>query len=247
MERLGSLCDIAIGRTPSRARSEYWGPGAPWLSVADMNQGRDLVTTTETITDRALQDARYQQVVPGTVLLSFKLSIGKVGIARTRMYTNEAIAHLPIRDESRIRADYLYWALKTTDLMPGADRAAMGATLNMAKLREIRIPLPPTKDQQSITEILDRVDTLMAKRRAALAQFDELVQAIFLDLFGDPVRNLPGWPTLRLQDTLSMPLRNGLSPSHAGKVKAKVLTLSAVTGSEFDASPDFSVVRPTAP
>jgi len=59
-------------------------------------------------------------------------------------------------------------------------------------------------------------------------------QSIFLDLFGDPATNPKGWEMLRLQDVLSMPLRNGLSPSHVGKITAKVLTLSAITGSEFD-------------
>ena len=48
---LGELCDVVIGRTPSRARSDYWGPGHPWLSIADMNQGSEIWTTKESITD----------------------------------------------------------------------------------------------------------------------------------------------------------------------------------------------------
>ena len=101
----------------------------------------------------------------------------------------------------------------------------------------LRIPAPPAlPEQRRISEVLDRVQALRTKRRVALAQHDTLIQGIFLDLFGDPATNPKGWEMLRVQDVLSMPLRNGLSPSNVGKVTAKVLTLSAITGSEFDDS-----------
>ena len=103
-------------------------------------------------------------------------------------------------------------------------------------LARYEFPLPPLAEQRRIAEVLDRAEALRAKRRAALAQLDFLTQSIFLDLFGDPATNPKGWPLLRLENVLSIPLRNGLSPSNAGKVNAKVLTLSAITGSDFDAT-----------
>jgi type I restriction enzyme, S subunit len=98
------------------------------------------------------------------------------------------------------------------------------------------VPAPALTEQRRIAKILDRAEALRGKRRAALAQLDNLTRSIFLDLFGDPELNPRNWKMLRLQDALSMPLRNGLSPSHAGKIVAKVLTLSAITGSGFDSS-----------
>lgn len=98
------------------------------------------------------------------------------------------------------------------------------------------VPAPALAEQRRIAKILDRAEALRGKRRAALAQLDNLTRSIFLDLFGDPELNPRNWKMLRLQDALSMPLRNGLSPSHAGKIVAKVLTLSAITGSGFDSS-----------
>jgi type I restriction enzyme S subunit len=82
--------------------------------------------------------------------------------------------------------------------------------------------------------VLDRAEALRAKRRAALAELDTLTQVIFLDIFGDPASNPKGWPSVRLEQTLVIPLRNGLSPSNTGKISGKVLTLSAITGSGFD-------------
>lgn len=103
-----------------------------------------------------------------------------------------------------------------------------------AYVAKIEIPLPPLAEQRRIAEVLDRVEALRAKRRAVIAQLDSLIQSFFLDIFGDPATNPKGWPLLQLQDALVMPLRNGLSPSKVGKVNAKVLTLSAITGSGFD-------------
>ena len=140
---LGKLCEVNIGRTPARDRQDYWGHGNLWLSIADMNQGRILETTKERITDVAVCECNCRLVEVGTVLLSFKLSIGKVGIASVPLFHNEAIASLPIRDTSRLLPDYLYWALQTIDLTHGLDRAAKGLTLNKAKLLEIKLPIPP--------------------------------------------------------------------------------------------------------
>lgn len=58
----------------------------------------------------------------------------------------------------------------------------------------LRFPVPPLSDQRRIAEVLDRAEALRAKRRAALAQLDSLTQAIFIEMFGDPVTNPKGWP-----------------------------------------------------
>ena len=202
VEPLGELCDVQIGKTPKRAEARFWGEGHPWLSISDMNQGRELSVTSETITQAAVDELNCRAVDAGTVLLSFKLSIGKVGVAGIRMFTNEAIAHLPIVDD-RLETDYLYWALRTIPLTTDADRAAMGATLNKAKLKRIQIPLPPLDEQRRIAAILDAADGLRTKRRQALAKLDTLTQAIFIDMFGDPVENPLGWPDDRVLDDVA--------------------------------------------
>jgi type I restriction enzyme S subunit len=200
---LGALCEINIGRTPARERREFWGPSFPWLSIADMNQGREIRQTKEMITERAVRECNCRQVEAGTVLLSFKLSIGKVGIASVPLFTNEAIAALPIRDERRLDPVFLTWALQSINLASGLDRAAKGLTLNKAKLIDVPIPLPPLAEQRRIATILDQAEALRAKRRHALAQLDTLIQYIFLDLFGDPAANPKGWPIVRIGDLLS--------------------------------------------
>lgn len=197
---LGDICNIEVGKTPSRAEPDFWRSGAlPWLSIADMNQGRFLTSTKESVTEAGAKAARMKLVAPGTLLLSFKLSLGKVGIAKIPLFTNEAIAALTdLRND--VNTDYMYWALRNADFLGGSDRAAMGNTLNKAKLKEIRIPLPPLPEQRRIASILDKADALRAKRRKAIAKLDQLLQSVFLEMFGDPVTNPHDFTVMQLGD-----------------------------------------------
>ncbi|PBS13835.1 hypothetical protein CMZ82_03405 [Lysobacteraceae bacterium NML93-0792] len=191
---LGDLCEIQIGKTPSRSESAYWRGGTlAWLSIADMNQGRRLKHTKECVTEAGARAAGLKLVRPGTILLSYKLSIGKVGVAQIPMYTNEAIAALvDLRPD--VNAGYLFWVLQFVDLLQDADRAAMGATLNKAKLKKLRVPLPPLREQCRIAAVLDKADALRAKRREATARLDQLLQSVFIEMFGEPLSNPMKWP-----------------------------------------------------
>jgi len=74
--------------------------------------------------------------------------------------------------------------------------------VNATKLRDLKIPLPPIEEQRRIAAILDAADALRAKRRQALAKLDTLTQAIFIDIFGDPVSNPKGWPDATVDGVL---------------------------------------------
>ena len=128
--KLSDVCEINIGKTPARANSKYWGKGNPWLSIRDMNQGGNLYKTKEEITDLGVKESNIKLVSKGTVLFSFKLSIGKIGITQRPMYTNEAIAALPIKNKKILCEGYLVYALSKIEAGKTTDRAVMGATLN---------------------------------------------------------------------------------------------------------------------
>lgn len=201
---LGEICDLEIGKTPSRANPDFWRGGTlPWLSIADMNQGRHLRKTKECVTEAGAKAARMKLVSSGTLVLSYKLSIGKVGFVETPLFTNEAIAALSNLHRD-VDAGFLYWALQHIDLLEGADRAAMGNTLNKAKLEKVRIPLPPLPEQRRIAAILDKADALRAKRRLAIAKLDQLLQSVFLEMFGDPTLNPKKWTLVALSEVAAI-------------------------------------------
>ncbi|MCB2256600.1 restriction endonuclease subunit S [Pseudomonas chlororaphis] len=102
-----------------------------------------------------------------------------------------------------------------------------------AFLEELNIPLPPLPEQRRIAAILDKADALRAKRREAIAKLDQLLQSMFLEMFGDPVTNPKGWPMKFFGEVCESSFRNGLSPSTSGSVPGKVLTLSAITRQHF--------------
>ena len=95
-ERLTDLCDVRIGRTPDRSKPVFWNGVHSWASIFDLKTKR-IQRTRERITDCAVTECHPFLVEPGTLLLSFKLSLGKVAIAGVPLYTNEAIAALPFR------------------------------------------------------------------------------------------------------------------------------------------------------
>lgn len=157
MVKLGEVCRISIGKTPARKEPRYWGDGLPWLSIKDMNQGPLLNTTSETITNTALSELNISPYPAGTVLFSFKLSIGKVGITTKPMFTNEAIAAIEPHNINSLDKPYLAEALRFIGQSLEGNAAVMGITLNKKSLAEINIPLPPLEEQKRIAKMLGQV------------------------------------------------------------------------------------------
>lgn len=195
--KLSTLLDISIGRTPSRSKPEYWGDGHPWVSIRDLDS-KTVVETKEQITDQAISEARCKIVKKGTLLFSFKLTIGKMAFAGCDLFTNEAIAAFAIKNDKELNQDFLYYALQAATYS-GSNQAVMGKTLNSKSLANIEIPLPPLDDQVRIAQLLGKVEDLIAQRKQHLQQLDELLKSVFLEMFGDPVRNEKGWPTAPLE------------------------------------------------
>lgn len=196
---LSALCGINLGSTPSRSKSEYWGKGYSWVSISDLKE-KYISKTKEEITDVALSESNCKIVKKGTLLMSFKLSIGKLAFADKDLYTNEAIVALPIKDESELNKEYLYYVLKSIPLV-GGNQAAMGQTLNKQSLSVLQIPLPPTlDDQKRIAKVLSQCEALIQKRKESIYLLDELLRSTFLEMFGDPILNPKEFPINKLSD-----------------------------------------------
>jgi len=193
------LCNIEIGKTPSRSDSTYWGTGVNWVSIRDMKE-KYIFETNEEITTKAISNTGIKIVPKNTVIMSFKLSVGKVAITGKDLYTNEAIAAFHILDDSKLFFKYLYYALQTIRLSESTDRAVMGLTLNKQKLKQLSIPLPPIEIQKKIVEVLDRAQALIDTRKEQIRLMDEMIQSVFYKMFGDPVTNPKGWKVKNLED-----------------------------------------------
>ncbi|WP_425090034.1 restriction endonuclease subunit S [Stappia sp.] len=150
--RLGDIADVRIGGTPARNQTIYWQGGQhTWLSIGDLGQ-KYISSSKERITDVALTKSNVKLLPANTIVMSFKLTIGKLGITRVPLYTNEAICGLIPRNQSDFEPEFLYQALHVTDLLGDVDQAVKGKTLNKAKLNEIKLRLPSLEEQRFLAE-----------------------------------------------------------------------------------------------
>ncbi len=247
-ERLSKLLDISIGRTPSRNEPSYWGKGHRWVSIRDLNS-KVVTETKEQITDRAVTDARCKVVKKGTLLFSFKLTIGKMAFAGCDLFTNEAIAAFAIKDEEELSPEFLYYALQSATY-GGSNQAVMGKTLNSKSLAEIEIPVPPLDDQIRIAHLLGKVEGLITQRKQHLQQLDDLLKSVFLEMFGDPVRNEKGWGKKQFSELLD-DIESGKSPKCEAREAAAdewgVLKLGAVTRCRFDENENKALPQDVLP
>lgn len=199
LERLEDLATIEIGKTPARKEPSYWGEDYTWVSISDLNGSRYISESKEKISEEGRKASNIKLVKKDTLLFSFKLSIGKVAFAGKDLYTNEAIAALGIKDGVELDPKYFYYAMRELDFTGTSDQAAKGKTLNKAKLKELKIPLPPLETQRKIAAILDTADEYRKKTKALIDKYDALAQSLFLDMFGDPVRNPKGWENMTVE------------------------------------------------
>ena len=115
--------------------------------------------------------------------------------------------------------------------------AGVGGSLLRAQPKEvakITIPLPPLDEQRRIVGVLDRAAQIRRRADAARAKARAIIPALFLETFGDPASNSKGWAITTIRELRDVQLRNGISPSKAGKIIGNVLTLSAITRGAFD-------------
>ena len=160
--RFKNLVQFSLGKTPERIDSTYWSPNDyPWVSIADMEDKSTLTKTKEFISQKALTEKFNKTFSPiGTLIMSFKLTIGKVSILGINAVHNEAIISIfPFINEDNITRDYLYNFLSIITGYTASTEAIKGATLNSKKISEMLIPLPPLQEQKRIVKALDNVLT----------------------------------------------------------------------------------------
>lgn len=235
---LGSCCDVVSGATPKTGVASYWDGEVLWATPADLSKlvGRYIEDTPRKITDIGLGSCAATVLPPGSVLLSSRAPIGHVAINTRPMATNQGFKSL-VPNTDKVDAGYLYsWLQANRSYLEMLGNGATFKELSKATVQRIEIPLPPLDMQRRISDVLYQADSLRAMRLIALDKLNELARSIFFELFGEPGTNPYRWPELSFQQVLAESPRNGLSPSNGGEVSAKVLTLSAITGSRFDGS-----------
>jgi type I restriction enzyme S subunit len=211
-KRLDDLCHIELGKTPYRGDKSFWDTEKEtdnvWLSIADMlNTDGDVVSDSkEYITDKAVKVSKI--VKKGTLLLSFKLTLGRLAFAGKDLFTNEAIAALTIKNEKEIDKYFLYQFLSLFDWDAASegDVKVKGKTLNKVKLKEIEIHFPKSLlEQQRIVAILDAAGAAIAKAKANAEQNFKNAKELFESYLQGVFENKgEGWEEKRFEDLCNL-------------------------------------------
>ena len=160
--RFGTIVKMRIGKTPPRGEQVYWSNGKHnWVSISDMVEGGTIKAVKEKVSDIAVNEIFKCYPTPkGSLLMSFKLTVGRTSILGVDAYHNEAIITIvPYADVNNIFRDYLFYILPTISNSGDSKDAIKGKTLNNKSLNNLLIPLPPLLEQKRIVTKIELVNS----------------------------------------------------------------------------------------
>lgn len=191
--KLGELCKIQAGGTPSRSNPEYWKNGnIPWVKIGDINS-KYLDGTTEFITEEGLRNSSTKLIRKGSLIYTIFATLGEVCITNIDVTTNQAIAGISLTNDIA-DVDYLYYYLKSLkQYVNSIGRGVAQNNINLTLLRNFEIPIIDKKKQVLIADSLAKIEKIIDIKKNQLLEYDQLIKSRFVEMFGDPVKNTPEW------------------------------------------------------
>ena len=148
------IFSIESGGTPKSGIEEYWNGGIPWITLVDLPAGdfiTEITDTQRTVSEKGLRNSAAKMLPANSVVVSSRATIGRIGINRIPLATNQGFKSVVIKDTDRAIPEYV--ALALTKLVPTMQAQASGSTYKeiiKSRFSELRIPLPPLEVQQEI-------------------------------------------------------------------------------------------------
>jgi type I restriction enzyme S subunit len=154
---LSNVSDVGIGKTPPRKEAQWFSEDSSdvrWVSIRDMGtSGAYISNTSEFLTADAIDKFNVRRVPSNTVLLSFKMTIGRVAISDGEMTTNEAIAHCKLTSDSPLPSEYIYLHLKGFDYSSLSSTSSIADAVNSKTVKAIPILVPSAEVVASFKKI----------------------------------------------------------------------------------------------
>lgn len=191
---LSNVVEVIAGQSPESKYYNNKGNGIPFF------QGKaDFGLDYPTVRYWCTQPTKIAK--PLDILFSVRAPVGPTNICDIEACIGRGLAS--IRVGKKLDYKFLYFYLKSIEKQIASQgNGSTFSAITTSVLKELQIPLPPLPIQKRIAEILDTADALRRKDEALLKKYDELAQAIFIDMFGDPVKNEKGWEVKKLGDIL---------------------------------------------
>lgn len=194
--KLATVTETIMGQAPSSHECNKDGTGTPFVKAGEFGLSRPLIKEWTT---NPLKFAKYDDVLLcvvgatcGKINKGFDGAIGR------------SVAAVRAKPEF-IDKDYLYYFLQTWSLrLRAMSQGAAQTVITRDMIGNLEIYLPPLSEQRRIASILDQADELRQKRQQAIEKLDQLFQATFIDMFGDPVSNPKGWDVKKLSEQVDL-------------------------------------------
>ena len=171
---------LTMGKTPARNNPAFWQSGTnKWISISDMARyGRYTEDTQESITDIAVAESGIKIVPKGTIIMSFKLSIGRTAVTSEDIYTNEAIMAFRDVDETKFNMTFLQFLIANKNWLLNAKQAVKGQTLNKESIGNARIIVPPIGLQEQFAAIYNQADKSEFELRKSIEAIDQVIKSL---------------------------------------------------------------------
>ncbi len=175
--KVNDLFDITIGRTPPRVQQEWFSRNpedVKWISIKDMGMsGVYISETSEYLTNEAVKKFNVPIIPDNTVVLSFKLTMGRVSITTEKMLSNEAIAHFIPKSSTYLSPEYIYLFLKNFEYDSLGNTSSIATAVNSNTIKGINI-LTPNKDIEKLFNL--RVKAIFKKIKSNQQEIKTLSQ-----------------------------------------------------------------------
>ncbi len=174
-KRAEEIADITIGKTPPRGNKECFSTkneDVKWASIADLGKcGTYILDTREKLTKEAVDNYNVKVIPKNTIILSFKLTIGRIAMTSQEMATNEAIAHFNLEDKDMLY--YLYSYLKNFDYEKLGSTSSIATAVNSKIIKAMPIVIP---DKETLENYNEKVSSMFEKIRENEFENKELEQ-----------------------------------------------------------------------
>nr|MBF0223514.1 restriction endonuclease subunit S [Desulfobulbaceae bacterium] len=201
------ICDFQGGTQPPK---HEWSE-KPLGGYVRMLQIRDFTQPERTTPEFVKLSQKLNTCSSDDVLIGrYGASVGKILMGLSGAYNVAIIKTIP--DEKKITKPFLYYLLKGPvfqNFIANVGARAAQAGFNKTDLAKFKIPLLSLDDQSRIAHLLGKVEELIVQRKLHLQHLNDLLKSIFLEMFGDPVRNEKGWETRNLTQIV-LPTKNAL-------------------------------------
>jgi len=203
MIKIGDKVDISNGY--AFKSSKYVEQGIRVVRITNVQKGEIQDDNPKFYSSDTKEELKSYLINEGDILMSLTGNVGRVGVFPKEFcpaYLNQRVARIRVKSQDLFQK-YLFYMLNSEFFERDAIFNSSGiAQLNISTkwVSEYKIPLPPLEQQKKIAAILDEADAYRQKTKALIEKYDELTQSLFLDMFGDPVRNPMRWKVVNFSD-----------------------------------------------